>query len=322
MLWHLIQTPNVKKCQVVHLFSHSADVHSDITSRVPNADHQHSFAPETLSTTVLPAVEIPALKALHTLEGMKQNVKPLLESTVCTMVLLGWMVPGKSFSGRWGRVKCPVQTIMASKTWRSLWPSLLSVSTSHRPVAVESGLCLTLTTAVWDKHTVFICLHYIQYGKYISTNMLQNQCVAPLSGTDHDLIKPEGLSPGSGCTAAVWSAEHRGADTAEPASGACDWGAPGEEGSHWRPSSLWSCWSPPTHRCWLSPVLVSPKTGMNICKETLIDFRIKHVLAPERSNFLWESSAQGDETQTNKQETRPGWNNSKIHYTTCGFKLM
>lgn len=51
---------------VLYLLSNSTDIHSNITSRVPNPNHHHSFPLHIVSTAIIPAVKIVAFKALNT----------------------------------------------------------------------------------------------------------------------------------------------------------------------------------------------------------------------------------------------------------------
>lgn len=59
--------------------------------------------------------------------------------------------PGNDFSGRWGWMWWPLQTITASKTACCSLP-LLWVETSHCPEDAKSGCFFTLTTVVLNKH--------------------------------------------------------------------------------------------------------------------------------------------------------------------------
>lgn len=79
--------------------------------------------------------------------------KPKVNPFLLSLSVVRLLVPGKSPSGRCGLVKCPVQSMTASKTRVSFRPPLLSVSTSHRPVEAKSKVRLTLTTVVW-KHMI------------------------------------------------------------------------------------------------------------------------------------------------------------------------
>lgn len=56
-------------------------------------------------------------------------------------------VPGKESSGKYGSVRNPVQTMTASKTAASCFPSH-RVTTSHWPVTVKSGRFVILQTLV------------------------------------------------------------------------------------------------------------------------------------------------------------------------------
>lgn len=49
----------------MYLFSNSAYIHRQISSRVPNSDHQYVLPLQVLSTSVVPAVEVPAFKILN-----------------------------------------------------------------------------------------------------------------------------------------------------------------------------------------------------------------------------------------------------------------
>lgn len=60
-----------------------------------------------------------------------------------------WLLPGKSWRGRWGWQWCPMQIITASNMCFSLFPSLLSVSTFHWPEWEKSDFCFTCKTLVW-----------------------------------------------------------------------------------------------------------------------------------------------------------------------------
>lgn len=59
--------------------------------------------------------------------------------------------PGNDFSGRWGWMWWPLQTITASKTACCSLP-LLWVRTSHCPEDAKSGRLFTLMTVVLNKH--------------------------------------------------------------------------------------------------------------------------------------------------------------------------
>lgn len=48
----------------LYLLSHSADIHSDVPSRVADADHQHPFPLQAVGAAIVPAVEVSALEVL------------------------------------------------------------------------------------------------------------------------------------------------------------------------------------------------------------------------------------------------------------------
>lgn len=64
----------------MYLFSNSAYIHRQISSRVPNSDHQYVLPLQVLSTAVVPAVEVPAFKILNAWKSRESN-KPLKVKT-------------------------------------------------------------------------------------------------------------------------------------------------------------------------------------------------------------------------------------------------
>lgn len=50
---------------IVYLLCHSAELHSDVTSRIPNANHHHPFPTPLLWRLVVPAVEVLPLKCVN-----------------------------------------------------------------------------------------------------------------------------------------------------------------------------------------------------------------------------------------------------------------